>query len=145
MSELKLLDCVENGAGTCRNELLFEAMQRSCNGFKEKNRILAEELENLRAAKGIDEIERLRAGIERAEARAEAAESALISMVNQYCYRPLDANKEPSVDIYQHDFMSAGEEAFAYLVEHGLAKWTDESHYAILINSKTSLSVKSDD
>lgn len=59
MSELKLLDCVENGAGTCRNELLFEAMQNSLNGLKEKNRILAEELENLRALKGTDEIERL--------------------------------------------------------------------------------------
>ena len=85
-----------------------------------------------------DEIARLTAAL-------EEANSALISMVYQYCYRPLDANKEPAIDIYQHDFMSAGEEAFAYLVEHGLAKWTDESHYAILINSKTSLSVKSDD
>ena len=78
-------------------------------------------------------------------AALEEANSALISMVYQYCYRPLDANKEPAIDIYQHDFMSAGEEAFAYLVEHGVAKWTDESHYAILINSKTSHSVKSDD
>jgi transcription elongation GreA/GreB family factor len=64
MSELRLLNCVENGAGICRNELLFEAMQESFNGLKEKNRVLAEELDNLRASKGIDEI----------IARAEAAE-----------------------------------------------------------------------
>mgnify|MGYP001218863419 CR=1 FL=1 len=135
MSELKLLDCVENGAGTCRNELLFEAMQKSCNGLKEKNRILAEELRNLRAAKEIDE---LRARAEAAEAgkaklkiRLHIAELALISMVQQYCYLPLDADGDPAEEVYRHDFMSAGEEAFEYLVEHGLAQWTDESHLAI--------------
>lgn len=68
---------------------------------------------------------------EKANTRAAAAESALISMVQQYCYRPLDADGEPAEEIYQHDFMSAGEEAFAYLVEHGLARWTDDRHYAI--------------
>ena len=59
------------------------------------------------------------------------AESALISMVQQYCYRPLDINKEPAINVYQHDFMSAGEEAFRYLVEHGLAQWTDERKHSI--------------
>ena len=98
-----------------------------------------------RVAKAENQNDDLNAQVAALTAALEEANSALISMVYQYCYRPLDANKEPAIDIYQHDFMSAGEEAFAYLVEHGLAKWTDESHYAILINSKTSLSVKSDD
>lgn len=65
------------------------------------------------------------------QALAEKAEEALISMVRQYCYRSLDTDKEPAVDIYQHDFMSAGEEAFDYLVSRGLARWTDDRHYAI--------------
>ena len=62
----------------------------------------------------------------------DACESALISMVQQYLYRPLDpTTNEPADNIYQHDFMSAGEEAFAYLVEHGLAEWTDDRYWAI--------------
>ena len=75
MRELKLVDCVENGAGTCRNQLLFEAMQKSCDGFKKKNRILAEELRNLRAAKGIDEAERLLVDLEKANARVAELEA----------------------------------------------------------------------
>lgn len=74
MSELRLLNCVENGAGICRNELLFEAMQESFNGLKEKNRVLAEELDNLRASKGIDEII---ARAEAAEVRVAELEAAL--------------------------------------------------------------------
>jgi len=68
--------------------------------------------------------------------KLSACESALVSMVRQYCYRPLDANKEPAVDIYQHDFMSAGEEAFACLVNRGLAEWTDERRYAIRLTER---------
>jgi len=61
-------------------------------------------------------------------------ESALISMVQQYLYRPLDLKtKEPSENVYQHDFMSAGEEACAYLIKNNLAKWTDKDHYAIVL------------
>ena len=41
-------------------------------------------------------------------------------MVQQYLYRPMDRHGEPTDNIYQHDFMSAGEEAFRYLVERGL-------------------------
>ena len=59
-------------------------------------------------------------------------QSALISMVQQYLYRPLDQKtKEPCEAVYQHDFMSAGEEACAYLVRYKLAEWTDEDKYAI--------------
>jgi len=65
------------------------------------------------------------------EITLQACESALISMVQQYLYRPMDRHGEPTDNIYQHDFMSAGEEAFRYLVERGLAEWTDEDHYAI--------------
>jgi len=66
------------------------------------------------------------------KAKITTCESALISMVQQYLYRPLDpTTNEPADNIYQHDFMSAGEEAFAYLVEHGLAEWTDDRHWAI--------------
>lgn len=49
------------------------------------------------------------------EDRRKAAESALISMVQQYCRYYEDD------DLYGHDFMSAGEEAFAYLIAHHLA------------------------
>jgi hypothetical protein len=45
-------------------------------------------------------------------------ESALASMVNQYC-RIYDSGKGE----YSHDFMSAGEEAFEYLVNKGLAEY----------------------
>ena len=59
------------------------------------------------------------------KASVKAAESALISMVQQYCYRPLNEG------IYQHNFWKADEIAFTYLVDHGLARWTDDQHYAI--------------
>ncbi len=69
---------------------------------------------------------------ERAEEELCACQSALKSMVNQYLYRPLDLKtKEPCEDVYQHDFMSAGEEACDYLVRYGLAVWTDGDKYAI--------------
>lgn len=61
-----------------------------------------------------------------------ACQSALKSMVYQYLYRPLDLKtKEPCENVYQHDFMSAGEEACDYLVRYGLASWTDKDKYAI--------------
>ena len=81
-------------------------------------------------SKLFDEIERLEKTV---PLDLRAAESALISMVQQYCYRPLDVNREPAVNVYQHDFMSAGEEAFAYLVEHGLAQWTDDGKHSIVL------------
>ena len=68
----------------------------------------------------------------RVSLRLSECESALISMVQQYLYRPLDLKtKEPCEAVYQHDFMSAGEEACAYLVRYKLAEWTDEDKYAI--------------
>ena len=68
----------------------------------------------------------------RVSLRLSECESALKSMVQQYCYRPLDSKtKEPCEEVYQHDFMSAGEEAFRYLVENHLAEWTDGDKYAI--------------
>lgn len=64
----------------------------------------------------------------------DALTSALISMVQQYLYRPLDnKTREPAENVYQHDFMSAGEEACNVLVEMGLAEWTDDDHYAITL------------
>lgn len=45
----------------------------------------------------------------------------LLSMINQYCCRTVKKTGMP--DTYSHDFMSAGECAFEYLVSHGLAKW----------------------
>ena len=66
-------------------------------------------------------------------------ESALISMVQQYCYRPIDSNNEPAVDIYQHDFMSAGEEAFAYLVKYSLGRWTNEHKDSIVFVERKGL------
>ena len=55
-------------------------------------------------------------------------ESALISMVKQYC----DESEYDGATIYGHRFMSAGEEAFAYLVGRGLARWVDGLHSAIV-------------
>lgn len=66
------------------------------------------------------------------EIRLSECQSALISMVQQYLYRPLDQKtKEPCEAVYQHDFMSSGEEACDYLVRYELAEWTDEYKYAI--------------
>jgi len=76
----------------------------------------------------------VKAQSENARLREElyAYQSALKSMVNQYLYRPLDLKtREPCEDVYQHDFMSAGEEACDYLVRYGLAVWTDDDKYAI--------------
>lgn len=53
-----------------------------------------------------------------------ACESALISMVKQYCYRP-KYQEDGKPEVYSHDFISAGEEAFRYLVENGLAEYTE--------------------
>ncbi len=72
--------------------------------------------------KRLDEIR-----IEFADALGEC-ESALISMVQQYC----DEREYDGATIYGHRFMSAGEEAFAYLVGRGLAKWIDDRHWAIM-------------
>ncbi len=57
-----------------------------------------------------------------ATARAKTCEDALISMVQQYCRYSDEEDK------YSHDFMSASEEAFSYLVGNGLARWTDDRH-----------------
>lgn len=54
----------------------------------------------------------------------QACESALIAMVKQYCYRPkLQEDGKP--EVFSHDFMLAGEEAFLYLVVNGLAEYTE--------------------
>lgn len=53
----------------------------------------------------------------------DEAHENLLSMVNQYCLRTVKKTGEK--DTYSHDFMSTGEEAFEYLVSHGLAKWCD--------------------
>ena len=54
----------------------------------------------------------------------QACESALIAMVKQYCFRP-NYEEDGKPEVYSHDFMSAGEEAFRYLVENGLAEYTE--------------------
>lgn len=79
MSEL--FDCLENGAGICRNELLFEKLEESCNELKQKNKILANELENLRNAKCSDEqiLKENAALLFRAE-KAEAEEKSLYAL-----------------------------------------------------------------
>jgi septal ring factor EnvC (AmiA/AmiB activator) len=51
---------------------------------------------------------------------AEANEN-LLAMVNQYCARTVRKTGTP--ETYSHDFMSTGEAAFEYLVDHGLAMW----------------------
>ena len=58
-------------------------------------------------------------------ARIAECESALISMVQQFFY-----NKDGE-DAFRHAFMSAEEEAATYLVEHGIACWTDDYKSAI--------------
>ena len=59
-------------------------------------------------------------------AQLEACESALISMVQQFFYSAEGSN------IYSHAFMSAEEEAAAYLVGFGLAHWNDVHHSQIV-------------
>lgn len=51
-------------------------------------------------------------------ARLDECESALISMVQQFFYKPEEE------DFYQHSFMSAEEEAAEYLVKFGIARWS---------------------
>ena len=58
-------------------------------------------------------------------ARLNACESALASMVRQFFYSPENGN------VFSHAFMSAEEEAAAYLVGFGIAFWSDEGHSAI--------------
>lgn len=62
---------------------------------------------------------------ELAQLRADLDEANenLLSMVNQYCCRTVRKDGTPLT--YSHDFMSAGEQAFEYLVQHGLAKWCE--------------------
>ena len=50
--------------------------------------------------------------------RLVACEASLVGMVQQYCGYRDDINPDAT---YHHDFMSAGENAFAYLLEHNLA------------------------
>jgi len=54
--------------------------------------------------------------------RIMACESALISMVQQYCYIDKEYDKSGYGGYYTHDYMSAGEEAFRYLIKYNLAK-----------------------
>lgn len=49
----------------------------------------------------------------------EECEENLVGMVEQYCRYNSDANR------FGHDFMSAGESTFEYLVKHGLAEYTE--------------------
>lgn len=36
MNKLKFLDCVEGGAGTCRNKLLFEIQEENVNRLENR-------------------------------------------------------------------------------------------------------------
>jgi len=65
------------------------------------------------------------AELEADKERLNSCESALISMVNQFFYSKAGEN------IFRHSFMSAEEEAATYLVEHGIACWTDDYKSAI--------------
>ena len=65
-----ILDCLENGAGTCRNEILIEKLISSCEGYKKRAGVLAKELENLRNTKNynssiIEENNKLRIALEK--------------------------------------------------------------------------------
>ena len=53
---------------------------------------------------------------------AEANDN-LVSMVGQYCLNTVKKTGMPWT--YSHSFMSAGEDAFAYLTRVGLAKWCE--------------------
>jgi hypothetical protein len=55
--------------------------------------------------------------------RTREVEDLLIDMVKQYCVNTV--KPDGTADTYSHDFMSAGEGAFEYLVTHGLAKYCD--------------------
>jgi len=59
-------------------------------------------------------------------ARLNVCESALISMVQQFFYSAEGSN------VYSHAFMSAEEEAAAYLVGVGIAGWNGEHHSQIV-------------
>lgn len=63
--------------------------------------------------------------------RLISCQSALISMVNQFFY------SEAGENVFRHSYMSAEEEAAEYLVEHGIASWTDERKSAISFNKVT--------
>ena len=54
----------------------------------------------------------------RLQDRLAACEASLVGMVQQYCGYWDDINPDAT---YHHDFVSAGENAFAYLLEHNLA------------------------
>lgn len=51
------------------------------------------------------------------------AQDLLLDMVNQYCANTVRKSGMP--ETYSHSFMSTGEEVFAYLVDHRLAKWCE--------------------
>jgi hypothetical protein len=57
------------------------------------------------------------------KAQLDEAHENLVSMVGQYCVRTVKKTGMP--DTYTHMFMSTGEQAFEYLVDHGLAKWCE--------------------
>ena len=68
------------------------------------------------------EVERLRVENIRLKERLAFCEECLIAMVEQYCgdYNGLNYDDIPTR--FTHDYMSAGEMTFSYLVKHGLAQ-----------------------
>ena len=58
-------------------------------------------------------------------ARLADCEDNLKSMVEQYCRGHNFSQNDPSKYEYAHEFMSAGECTFEYLVKHGLAEWAE--------------------
>lgn len=65
-------------------------------------------------------------GLEEENARLQdrlvACEASLVGMVQQYCGYRDDINPDAT---YHHDFMSAGENAFRYLLAHHIATLAD--------------------
>ena len=57
--------------------------------------------------------------------RLADCEDNLKSMVEQYCRGHNFSQNDPSKYEYAHEFMSAGECTFEYLVKHGLAEWAE--------------------
>lgn len=67
----------------------------------------------------IDQLSTVTAERDRANERIAKADQALIGMVEQYLHW---GNRDDGTPFYHHSFMSAGEYAFYYLEENGLAK-----------------------
>ena len=78
---IPLLGCAEHGAGTCKNEYIFEKYRNSFAGFVKKNKAMASDLENLRIAKCSDQ-ELIKTN-ELLRERAEKAEAELAFLRKQ--------------------------------------------------------------